>query len=91
MRQLAETAYGKPRQDRLGEPDFDYSNVRMAAIIGLLKMSASAQADLLSTIDTDLITLLQRWQTQDVVNLIDNLEHPTNDSMEGLAALALGD
>ncbi len=91
MHQLAATAYGKPRQDRLGEPDFDYSNVRMAAIIGLLRMSASTQADILSTIDPDLVTLLHRWQTQDVVNLIDNLEHPTNDSIEGLAALALGD
>ena len=91
MRQLAETAYGKPRQDRLGEPDFDYSNVRMAAIIGLLRMSTSAQAELLATIDADLVTLLQGWQAQDVASLVDYLEHPNNDSIEGLAALALGD
>ncbi len=91
MRQLAETAYGKPRQDRLGEPDFDYSNVRMAAIIGLLRMSTSAQAELLATIDADLVTLLHGWQVHDVASLVNYLEHPNNDSIEGLAALALGD
>lgn len=91
MRQLAETAYGKTREDRGGGPDFDYSNVRMAAIIGLLRMSESAQAELLSTIDPDLVTLLQQWQNQDTASLIQHLEQPRNEAIEGLAALALGD
>ena len=91
MRQLAETAYGKARVDRLGEPDFDYSNVRMAAIIGLLRMSPSAQTELLSTIDADLVTLLRQWQSQDIAGVIAYLEQPKSESIEGLAALALGD
>lgn len=91
LEQLARTAYGRPRQDRRHQPDFDYSNVRMAAVIGLLRMNQATQIDLLTPIDPLLITLLSYWQADNVEALIDWLRQQENTSAQGLAALALGD
>jgi hypothetical protein len=91
MEQLARTAYGKPRLDRHQQPDFDYSNVRMAAIIGLLRMNAVSQAELLTPIDPVLVELLNHWQSRNVAVLVDWLHQTDNASAQGLAALALGD
>jgi hypothetical protein len=91
MEQLARTAYGKPRVDRHQRPDFDYSNVRMAAIIGLLRMSSATQIDLLAPIDPILVELLNHWQNRNVATLTGWLEQTENASAQGLAALALGD
>jgi hypothetical protein len=91
MEQLARTAYGKPRLDRQQRPDFDYSNVRMAAVIGLLRMNALSQAELLSPIDPVLVELLNHWQSRNVAALIGWVHQTDNASAQGLAALALGD
>ena len=37
---LAQVAYGQPFRDRHGRPDFDRSDVRMAAMVGLLRMES---------------------------------------------------
>lgn len=91
MEQLARTAYGKPRLDRQQRPDFDYSNVRMAAVIGLLRMNAVSQIELLTPIDPVLIELLNHWQGRNVAALAGWLHQTDNASAQGLAALALGD
>jgi hypothetical protein len=91
MEQLARTAYGKPRLDRQQRPDFDYSNVRMAAVIGLLRMNALSQVELLAPIDPVLVELLNHWQSRNVAALIGWLRQTDNASAQGLAALALGD
>lgn len=91
MDQLARTAYGKPRLDRQQRPDFDYSNVRMAAVIGLLRMNAVSQIELLTPIDPVLIELLHHWQSRNVDALVGWLHQSDNSSAQGLAALALGD
>ncbi|HSN75952.1 MAG TPA: hypothetical protein VL334_12830, partial [Anaerolineae bacterium] len=91
MEQLARTAYGKPRLDRQQRPDFDYSNVRMAAVIGLLRMNAVSQIELLAPIDPVLIELLNHWQSRNVAALVGWLHQTDNSGAQGLAALALGD
>ncbi len=91
MKQLARTAYDKPRLDRQQQPDYDYSNVRMAAVIGLLRMTSVSQAELLLPIDPVLIELLNHWQSQNVDALAGWLYQTDNASAQGLAALALGD
>jgi hypothetical protein len=91
MEQLARTAYGRPRLDRHQRPDFDYSNVRMAAVIGLLRLSAASQVELLTPIDPVLIELLNHWQARNVDALVGWLHQTDNASAQGLAALALGD
>ena len=91
LKQLARTAYGKPRLDRQQQPDYDYSNVRMAAVIGLLRMTSASQAELLLPIDPVLIELLHHWQSQNVSALSGWLYQTDNASAQGLAALALGD
>ncbi len=91
LEQLARTAYGKPRLDRHQRPDFDYSNVRMAAVIGLLRVNRATQIDLLAPIDPALIELLGHWQSRNVQALAAWLQQPDNTSAQGLAALALGD
>ncbi|MFZ2359005.1 MAG: CHAT domain-containing protein [Anaerolineae bacterium] len=91
MEQLARTAYGKPRLDRQQQPDYDYSNVRMAAIIGLLRMTTVSQRELLTPIDPVLIELLNHWQSRNVAALSGWLHQTDNSSAQGLAALALGD
>lgn len=91
LEQLAHTAYGKPRQDRRQQPDFDYSNVRMAAVIGLLRLNQATQIDLLTPIDPLLIKLLGYWQENDVEALAGWLRQTDNTGAQGLAALALGD
>lgn len=91
MEQLARTAYDKPRLDRHQQPDFDYSNVRMAAVIGLLRMNLASQIELLSAINPVLIELLGHWQSGNVAALVGWLHQSDNASAQGLAALALGD
>ncbi len=91
MEQLARTAYGKPRLDRQQQPDYDYSNVRMAAVIGLLRMTTISQVELLTPIDPVLIELLNHWQSRNVDALVRWLHQSDNASAQGLAALALGD
>jgi hypothetical protein len=88
---LAHTAYEKARWDRHGERDFDYSNVRMAAIIGILRMSESVGRRILERIDQCLWDLLQNWRNWKVEGLTQELKAPKNPSTQGLAALALGD
>lgn len=91
LEQLARTAYGRPRVDRHHRPDFDYSNVRMAAVIGLLRMNRDTQDQLLSPIDPILVELLTYWQSRNVAALAGWLQQTDNSSAQGLAALALGD
>ena len=91
VRQLAETAYHPTRRDRGGGAAYDYSNVRMAAIIGLLRMSETDQEELLADIDLVLTELLYLWQSRDVALLIEWLDQDVNTSAQGLAAMALGD
>ena len=91
MEQLARTAYDKPRMDRHQQPDFDYSNVRMAAVIGLLRMNFASQIELLAPINPVLIELLGHWQSNNVAALVGWLHQTDNASAQGLAALALGD
>lgn len=91
MEQLARTAYDKPRLDRHQQPDFDYSNVRMAAVIGLLRMNFISQIELLAPINPVLIELLGHWQSNNVAALVGWLHQTDNASAQGLAALALGD
>lgn len=91
LEQLARSAYGKPRLDRHQRPDFDYSNVRMAAVIGLLRLNKATQTELLAAIDPVLIELLEHWQGHHVAALAGWLEQKENTGAQGLAALALGD
>ncbi len=91
MEQLARTAYDRPRMDRHEQPDFDYSNVRMAAVIGLLRMDFASQTDLLTSINPVLIELLSHWQSRNVSALVDWLHQTEDSSAQGLAGLALGD
>ncbi len=91
VEQLAETAYHQTRLDRRGGSAYDYSNVRMAAIIGLLRMSETDQEELLAGIDLVLAELLYLWQSRDVPLLIEWLDQDVNTSAQGLAAMALGD
>lgn len=91
LEQLARTAYGKPRLDRHQRPDFDYSNVRMAAVIGLLRLNKATQIELLAAIDPVLVELLEQWQGHHVVALAGWLQQKENVGAQGLAALALGD
>ncbi|MGD9317670.1 MAG: hypothetical protein PVG56_12590, partial [Anaerolineae bacterium] len=88
---LAKVAYGRPRRDRHGEPDFDYSNVRMAASVGLLRMTKGAREELLKRIDPVLVELLRSWQDEDIDRLIRWLKAPENPGARAIAALALGD
>ncbi|MEZ4770894.1 MAG: hypothetical protein R2844_21060 [Caldilineales bacterium] len=89
--QLANTAYYPTRTDRRGGSAYDYSNVRMAAIIGLLRMGETDQEELLAGIDLVLSELLFLWQNRDVSLLIEWLDQDLNTSAQGLAAMALGD
>ena len=91
VEQLASTAYFQTRLDRRGGSAYDYSNVRMAAIIGLLRMSETDQEELLAGIDLVLSELLYLWQSRDVPLLIEWLDQNVNTSAQGLAAMALGD
>ncbi len=91
LEQLARTAYAKPRLDRQQQPDFDYSNVRMAAVIGLLRLNQATQAEMLTAIDPVLVKLLDHWQNRRVAELADWLRQKENTGAQGLAALALGD
>jgi hypothetical protein len=91
LEQLARTAYGKPRLDRHQRPDFDYSNVRMAAVIGLLRLDKGTQTELLAAIDPVLVDLLELWQGHHVAALAGWLQQKDNVGAQGLAALALGD
>lgn len=91
MEQLARTAYGRTRRDRQQQADFDYSNVRMAAVIGLLRMNSVSQMELLTPIDPVLVELLNHWQSREVTQLVSWLHQTDNAGAQGLAALALGD
>ena len=91
VEQLAKTAYHQTRLDRRGGSAYDYSNVRMAAIIGLLRMGETDQEELLAGIDLVLSELLYLWQSRDVPLLIEWLDQDVNTSAQGLAAMALGD
>lgn len=91
VEQLAKTAYYQTRLDRRGGAAYDYSNVRMAAIIGLLRMGETDQEELLAGIDLVLTELLYLWQSRDVPLLIEWLDQDVNTSAQGLAAMALGD
>ncbi len=88
---LACIAYKKARYDRRGEQDFDYSNVRMAAIVGLLRLNELAQKELLERIDPVLVELLVSWQNQRVDSLIHRFRSPEDLSAQAIASLALGD
>ncbi|MGD9318240.1 MAG: hypothetical protein PVG56_15495, partial [Anaerolineae bacterium] len=88
---LAKLAYGRPRLDRHGQPDFDYSNVRMAATVGLLRMTQVAREELLNRIDPVLLDLLHSWQDEDIDRLTCWLRSPEDPGARAIAALALGD
>jgi hypothetical protein len=89
---LARVSYGKARYDRHGELDFDYCNVRMAAVIGLLRMDSTDRKQFLrEKIDPALVELLESWQNRQVQPLVKWLHSPSNSSAQAIAALALGD
>lgn len=88
---LARIAFEKARCDRQGEFDFDYSNVRMAAIVGLLRLNKLTQEEILRRIDPVLVELLDSWQNRRVDRLIHRFRSPENLSAQAIAALALGD
>ena len=88
---LARIAFEKARYDRQGEFDFDYSNVRMAAIVGLLRLNEFTQKEILDRIDPVLVDLLDGWQNQRVDRLLHRFRSPDNLGAQAIAALALGD
>ena len=93
IERLAHTAYKKTRIDRSGKSDYDYSNVRLAAVVGLLRMEEREQERLLGGIASILVDMLNSWQAgwEGVDDMVDWLKHPTDVSARGIAALALGD
>jgi hypothetical protein len=88
---LARIAFEKARCDRQGEFDFDYSNVRMAAIVGLLRLNELTQKEILDRIDPILVEMLDSWQNQWVDPLLHRFHSAENLSAQAIAALALGD
>ncbi len=88
---LARIAFEKARCDRQGEFDFDYSNVRMAAIVGLLRLNELTQKEILDRIDPVLVELLDSWQNRRVDRLLHRFRSAENLSAQAIAALALGD
>jgi hypothetical protein len=88
---LARIAFEKARYDRQGEFDFDYSNVRMAAIVGLLRLNEFTQKEILDRIDPVLVEMLDSWQNQWVDRLLHRFHSAENLSAQAIAALALGD
>jgi hypothetical protein len=91
VERLANTAYKKTRIDRSGKPDYDYSNVRMAAVIGLLRMEEREREKLLRGIAPILVDMLYSWQEGRVDDMVGWLEQAEDTSARGIAALALAD
>jgi hypothetical protein len=88
---LARIAFEKARVDRRGKSDFEYSNVRMAAIMGLLRLNELTQKEILDRIDPVLVDLLDSWQNRRVDRLLHRFRSPENLSAQAIAALALSD
>ncbi len=91
---LVRLAYGKSRQDRRGEQDFDHSNVRMAAMVSFLRLPPKKRRRFINKIDKEgvLAKLLDAWTTGNVHALVKKwLCQPENISAQGVAALVLGD
>jgi len=85
-------AYEQARFDRFGEPDYDYINVRLAAIIALLRLEESEQEAILSQLDPpDVAQIFRHWRAHDVKPLTNALCNEMPKSAAAIAALALGD
>jgi hypothetical protein len=91
VERLANTAYKETRIDRSGKPDYDYSNVRMAAVVGLLRMEEREREQLLRGIAPILVDMLNSWQAGRVDDMVDWLQQTEDTSARGIAALALAD
>lgn len=100
--ELVRVAYGKSRWDRHNKPSFDHSDVRMAAVVGLLRLPAKKCTDspssidrkgILSSIDRKgvLTAMLEQWTNGNVQELVATLSSKTNIAAQSIAALALGD
>ena len=91
---LARVANQRIRIKWSGKPDYDYSNVRMAAAVGLQHlMSQSANKDVekeIATADPELAELLRLWVDEDVETLADRLRSK-GVAAQAIAAFALGD
>lgn len=91
---LVQIAYGKPRHDRHHKPSFDHSDVRMAAVIGLLRLpSNDCPNQVLNAIDKKgvLAAMLKQWLSGDVTELIKTFSNNTDIAAQSIAAMALGD
>jgi hypothetical protein len=91
VQHLIHISYEKARADRHGEPDFDYSNVRWAAVVALLRIPEAQRKKLL---DPNLEEMFCSWQNlkinQFIIWLTDQTDQ-SNLSRQCIAALALGD
>jgi hypothetical protein len=91
VRELVHVAYRKTQWDRHSARSFDHSDVRMAAVVGLLRLTPEDRVKLLRSVDKRLATMLEQWTNGQVDELVDTLRTNSSVAAQSLAAMALGD
>ena len=93
VRELVQVAYRKSRWDRQNRQGFDHSDVRMAAVVGLLRLTPDDRVKLLKRLDKQgtLATMLALWSSCLVPQLIDMVSNGANVAAQSIAVMALGD
>jgi hypothetical protein len=88
---LATIAYKRVRQDLLGQADYEFSSVRMAAAIGLKRLSTADVNQVLRDIDPVLPLLYRNWRAGHIFALTEKFEQAQDPGLRAMAALAMGD
>jgi hypothetical protein len=93
VRELVHVAYRKSRWDRRHTRTFDHSDVRMAAVVGLLKLTPEDRIKLLKSLDRQgvLVQMLEEWTLGQVDKLVVRVREDANVAAQGIAVMALGD
>jgi hypothetical protein len=93
VRELVQVAYREARWDRHDQKALEHSDVRMAAVASLLKLSTEERLKLLQTVDKRgvLAEMLEAWVDGRVDVLAGRLQKAASVAEQGIAALALGD
>ncbi len=93
VRELVNVAYRKSRWDRRHTRTFDHSDVRMAAVVGLLKVTPDDRFKLLKSLDRQgvLAQMLEEWTLGQVDKLVVRVREGANVAAQGIAVMALGD
>lgn len=88
---LANLAFRTVRRDLRGRYDYDLCNVRMAAAIALLRMPHQERSTTLKSIGESASQLFVDWEKRNVTALIKVLNSDSEEGLQGMAALALGE